>query len=294
MTGGLDVEALTHRYPDGTLALDRVGLQVPAGLFGLLGPNGAGKSTLMRVLATLVTPTGGRVRLDGLDAVADPQRWRAGLGYLPQDFGVYPHVSAERLLDHIATLKGLVHRAERRGHVEALLAAVNLWSVRRRPLAALSGGMRQRFGIAQALLGAPALVVVDEPTSGLDPEERGRCLDLLAAAGERAVVLLSTHIVADVADLCPRMAVLIGGRVALEGAPDELVGGLAGRIWRAEVSREALTALRRDHAVISTRLVAGRTVAHVLAEGRPAAGFDLVPPELDDVYFAALPRAEPA
>jgi len=284
----LVIEGLEHVYPDGTRALDGVDLAVGAGMFGLLGPNGAGKSTLMRTLATLQAPTAGRIRFGGIDVLAEPQKLRRTLGYLPQDFGVYPRVSAYDLLDHLAVLKGIASKADRRAAVEARLRQVNLWDVRRKALAGFSGGMLRRFGIAQALIGDPRLVIVDEPTAGLDPEERNRLLDLLADIGREVVVILSTHIVDDVADLCPRMAVLAGGRIRLEGAPAALIEAARGRVWKKTIDRAELEAHRAAHEVIATRLSAGRTVVRVLADALPGPGFEPAEAGLEDVYFAAL------
>jgi ABC-type multidrug transport system ATPase subunit len=284
----LSIRNLSHVYPGGTRALDDVSLEIPAGMFGLLGPNGAGKSTLMRCIAALQTPTSGAINFDGIDVLAEPSRLRRTLGYLPQDFGVYPRVSALDLLDHLAVLKGLTNKAERRETVEALLNQVNLWPVRKKAVAGFSGGMRQRFGIAQALIGQPHLIIVDEPTAGLDPEERNRFLNLLAEIGEKVVVILSTHIVEDVADLCPRMAVLAGGRLLREGAPSSLVKELEGRVWRRVVDKADLAGLAEVAPVISTRLSGGRTVAHLLSETSPGPGFETVEGGLEDVYFAAL------
>ena len=290
----LSIRNLTHVYPGGTRALDDVSLEIPAGMFGLLGPNGAGKSTLMRCVAALQTPTSGAIDFDGIDVIAEPSRLRRTLGYLPQDFGVYPRVSALDLLDHLAVLKGLTQAAERRETVEALLQQVNLWPVRKKAVAGFSGGMRQRFGIAQALLGQPQLIIVDEPTAGLDPEERNRFLNLLAEIGEKVVVILSTHIVEDVADLCPRMAVLAGGRLLREGSPTSLVRELEGRVWRRVVDKADLAGLSAIAPVISTRLSAGRTVVHLLSETSPGPGFETVEGGLEDVYFAALHSARQA
>jgi ABC-type multidrug transport system ATPase subunit len=284
----LSIRNLGHVYPGGTRALDDVSLEIPAGMFGLLGPNGAGKSTLMRCIAALQTPTAGAIDFDGIDVLAEPSRLRQTLGYLPQDFGVYPRVSALDLLDHLAVLKGLTDRAERRETVEALLNQVNLWAVRKKAVAGFSGGMRQRFGIAQALIGQPHLIIVDEPTAGLDPEERNRFLNLLAEIGEKVVVILSTHIVEDVADLCPRMAVLAGGRLLREGSPTSLVTELEGRVWRRVVDKAELPGLAEIAPVISTRLSAGKTVAHLLSDASPGPGFETVQGGLEDVYFAAL------
>ena len=284
----LTLRDLSYLYPNGTRALDGVSLDLPAGMFGLLGPNGAGKSTLMRCIATLQTPQSGSIRFDGIDALADPQVLRRVLGYLPQDFGVYPRVSALDMLDHLAVLKGYAARGERRDAVERLLRQVNLWEVRRKAVAGFSGGMRQRFGIAQALLGDPRLIIVDEPTAGLDPEERNRFLNLLAEIGQNVVVILSTHIVEDVAELCPRMAILAGGRIVADGAPADLTDALQGRVWRKVIAKEELEPLRAATQVIATRLSGGRTVVHVLADASPGEGFTPATAGLEDVYFATL------
>jgi len=284
----LSVKGLTHVYANGTRALDGVDLEIGKGMFGLLGPNGAGKSTLMRSIATLQTPTSGSIRFGEIDVVAEPEKLRRTLGYLPQDFGVYPRVNAYDMLDHMAVLKGIAGGAERKQTVEALLHQVNLWDVRKKAVAGYSGGMRQRFGIAQALIGQPQLIIVDEPTAGLDPEERNRFLNLLAEIGENVVVILSTHIVEDVSDLCPRMAVLAGGRILKEGAPSELMTELKGRIWTTTIERKDLDAVRAAHEVISTRLAAGRTVVHVLSDKQPGPGFTPVEGGLEDVYFSTL------
>jgi ABC-2 type transport system ATP-binding protein len=284
----LKIEKLSHTYPDGTAALQAVSLDVPRGVYGLLGPNGSGKSTLMRCIATLQIPSQGRLHFAGVDVLAEPHKLRRVLGYLPQDFGVYPHVSAADLLDHLALLKGVAKRADRRETVERLLAQVNLWDVRRQAVAGFSGGMRQRFGIAQALIGNPQLVIVDEPTAGLDPEERNRFKDLLAEIGEQVVVILSTHIVDDVSDLCGRMAIIAKGRIVREGVPHDLLRELRGRVFRRVLAKQEIAELRTRHHVISTRLRAGRTVVHVLAEQSPGEDFEPVAPELEDVYFATL------
>ena len=284
----LRIDGLTHVYPNGTRALDGVSLDVPRGMFGLLGPNGAGKSSLMRCIATLQIPTEGAIRFGDIDVIAQPDQLRRTLGYLPQDFGVYPRVSAHELLDHMAILKGVTDGKARKETVESLLNQVNLWAVRKKAVAGFSGGMRQRFGIAQALIGQPQLIIVDEPTAGLDPEERNRFLNLLAEIGENVVVILSTHIVEDVADLCPKMAVLAGGRIQLEGAPAELMQALHGRVWKKTIDKAALEEHRARHEVISTRLFAGRTVIHVLADADPGAGFERVDGGLEDVYFSTL------
>ena len=284
----LIIESLTHVYDNGVKALSDVDLVINAGMFGLLGPNGAGKSTLMRICATLQVPSSGHVRFDGIDVLKDPEALRKVLGYLPQDFGVYPRVSAYRMLDHLAVLKGLAAASERKTVVEGLLAQVNLWEVRHKSLSGYSGGMRQRFGIAQALLGDPRLIIVDEPTAGLDPEERNRFLNLLAEIGENVVVILSTHIVEDVADLCPAMAGISGGRIIRQGAPAELVRSLTGRIWKKSIPKAALDDYRGRHEVISNRLFAGQTVIHVLSDADPGDGFEPIPGGLEDLYFSTL------
>jgi ABC-type multidrug transport system ATPase subunit len=249
----LTLFGVTHVYGDGTRALDNVNLTIPKGMFGLLGPNGAGKSTLMRSIATLQSPSEGSIRFGDIDVIRQPAQLRATLGYLPQDFGVYPRVSAQDLLEHLAVLKGFSRAGLRRSQVESLLKQVNLWSVRNKPVSGFSGGMRQRFGIAQALIGNPSLIIVDEPTAGLDPEERNRFNNLLAEIGENVVVILSTHIVDDVTDLCSRMAIISEGRIVLEGSPLELTARLQGRIWRRLIGREALSDFRSRFRVISLR-----------------------------------------
>jgi ABC-type multidrug transport system ATPase subunit len=284
----LIVENLTHVYSNGTVALDEVSLTVAKGMFGLLGPNGAGKSTLMRTIATLQAPTSGHVRFGEIDVLKDPEALRRTLGYLPQDFGVYPRVSAYDMLDHMAVLKGVSDRKDRKETVETLLNQTNLWKVRHKAIAGFSGGMRQRFGIAQALIGDPSLIIVDEPTAGLDPEERNRFLNLLAEIGQNVVVILSTHIVEDVAELCPRMAILAGGRIVADGAPADLTDALQGRVWRKVIAKEELEPLRAATQVIATRLSGGRTVVHVLADASPGEGFTPATAGLEDVYFATL------
>jgi ABC-type multidrug transport system ATPase subunit len=284
----LTIENLTHVYGNGTRALDGVSLSIPKGMFGLLGPNGAGKSTLMRSIATLQTPTSGSIRFGDIDVIRTPDQLRRVLGYLPQDFGVYPRVSAYDMLDHMAVLKGISNGRDRKQTVEALLNQVNLWPVRGKALAGFSGGMRQRFGIAQALIGNPELIIVDEPTAGLDPEERNRFLNLLAEIADNVVIILSTHIVEDVTDLCPKMAVLAGGKIQLEGAPIELTHALEGRVWRKAIDKADLAAQQASHNVISSRLFAGRTVIHVLSDTHPGDGFEPAPGGLEDVYLATV------
>ncbi|MDQ3206847.1 MAG: ABC transporter ATP-binding protein [Pseudomonadota bacterium] len=289
----LAIRDLAKTYANGVHALDGVTLDIPRGMFGLLGPNGAGKSSLMRTLATLQEADSGSATLTGadgeaIDVLRDKDAVRRQLGYLPQDFGVYPKVSAEDLLEHFAVLKGLTARKQRREVVDALLQQVNLWDARKRKLGTFSGGMRQRFGIAQALLGNPRLVIVDEPTAGLDPEERNRFLNLLAEIGENVAVILSTHIVEDVTDLCPTMAIMNKGQVLLTGRPGDAIAALSQQVWRKQVTKAALAEHESRHTVLSTRLVAGNPVIHVFAPERPEEGFEAVPPDLEDVYFQRL------
>ena len=283
----LEIANLSHTYANGTVALNDVSLSIPRGMFGLLGPNGAGKSTLMRTVATLQAPTAGTITFNDIDVLAEPERLRRTLGYLPQDFGVYPRVSAYAMLDQMAILKGITSKGERKSVVETLLSQTNLWAVRDKAIAGFSGGMRQRFGIAQALIGNPELIIVDEPTAGLDPEERNRFLNLLAAIGDNVVVILSTHIVDDVADLCPRMAVLAGGRLQLEGKPADLIASTRGKVWKKAISHAELEQYQASHEIISTRLFAGETIIHTLSDTRPD-GFDPVEGGLEDVYFSTL------
>jgi ABC-2 type transport system ATP-binding protein len=284
----LRIRNLSKAYPNGVRALHDVTLTVPPGMFGLLGPNGAGKSTLMRTLATLQEPDAGSIHLGDIDVVRQKDRVRETLGYLPQEFGVYPGVSAERLLEHFAVLKGFTNRRERRETVDALLRQTNLHDVRKKKLGGYSGGMRQRFGVAVALLGNPGLIIVDEPTAGLDPAERVRFLNLLSELGENSVVILSTHIVEDVSELCSRMAIIDRGRILLEAEPLGAVAALQGRIWRRVIARDELARVEAEHAVISTKLLAGRTVVHVYADAPPGAGFDPVEADLEDVYFSTM------
>ena len=286
----LSLTDVTHVYPNTTRALDGVTLEIPRGMYGLLGPNGAGKSTLMRSIATLQTPSSGAITFDGVDVVAEPEAIRARLGYLPQDFGVYPRVTAYDMLEHMAVLKGIAGSAERKETVETLLNQVNLWKVRKKAIAGFSGGMRQRFGIAQALIGNPDLIITDEPTAGLDPEERNRFLNLLAEVGENVVVILSTHIVEDVADLCPRMAVLVGGKVQLEGAPSDLIASTEGMIWEKTIPRTEYAAYDAKYQIISSRLMAGQSVIHIMSDADPGEGFTSVSGGLEDVYFTTLAR----
>lgn len=291
MAQDLIIEGVSKTYPNGVRALQDVTLTIPAGMFGLLGPNGAGKSTLMRTIATLQEPDTGRIRLGEVDILKEKDRVRRMLGYLPQEFGVYPKVSALEMLTHFAVLKGIINAKERADVVEALLKRTNLWDVRKRKLGTFSGGMKQRFGIAQALLGNPRLIIVDEPTAGLDPAERLRFNNMLSEIGEEVVVILSTHIVEDVSDLCSRMAIIAGGRVQLTGHPLKTIETLRGQVWKKTIARDQVKAHEAEHAVISTRLVSGHTVIHVVSPTQPDASFDPVNPDLEDVYFSTLGKA---
>ena len=284
----LDIRNISKTYANGVQALKNVTLAIPQGMYGLLGPNGAGKSTLMRILATLQEADEGSVRLGDIDVLKQKDEVRKTLGYLPQEFGVYPKVSAESLLDHFAILKGIAERRARKEVVEALLRQTNLWDVRKQKLGGYSGGMKQRFGVAVALLGNPKLLIVDEPTAGLDPAERVRFLNLLSELGENSVVLLSTHIVEDVSELCTRMAIIDQGEILLEAEPLRAIDNLRGRIWRRVISKGELAGLEREHAVISTKLFEGRTVARVYGDGSPGPEFEAAEPDLEDVYFSTM------
>ncbi len=284
----LQISNLSKRYPNGTQALQDVSLSIPLGMFGLLGPNGAGKSTLMRTLATLQEADSGRATLGDIDVLHQKDAVRRVLGYLPQEFGLYPKVSAEDLLDHFAVLKGITNARERKEVVRALLQQTNLYDHRRKSLGGYSGGMKQRFGIAQALLGNPRLIIVDESTAGLDPEERVRFHNLLSAIGENIIVILSTHIVSDVSDLCRSMAIIHEGRVRVAGNPAQLVAELDGKVWRKSIAHDDLAAYRQRFQLISMRLVAGQTLVHVLSDQSPEPGFEPAAPDLEDLYFATI------
>ncbi|MDB4950684.1 MAG: transporter ATP-binding protein [Gemmatimonadetes bacterium] len=284
----LVIENLSKTYANGTHALRDVSLTIPQGMFGLLGPNGAGKSTLMRTLATLQEPDSGRATLGDIDVLRDKDALRRTLGYLPQEFGLYPKVPAVELLDHFATLKGVTHKKQRWEVVSSLLQQTNLWAARNKNLGGFSGGMRQRFGIAVALIGNPRLIIVDEPTAGLDPAERVRFLNLLSEIGENAVVILSTHIVEDVSELCSRMAIIDQGEILQEAEPLAAIRAMQGRVWMRGAERDELPAIDAQHALISTRMMSGRTVVHVVADEHPGGGFEPVAPSLEDVYFAAM------
>jgi ABC-type multidrug transport system ATPase subunit len=284
----LRIRNLSKSYGNGVRALNNVSLTIPRGMFGLLGPNGAGKSTLMRTIATLQEPDEGSIHFGDIDAIHRKDRLRENLGYLPQEFGLYPNVTAERLLDHFAVLKGITDRRARRDAVDALLRRTNLHDVRRNKLGGYSGGMRQRFGVAVALMGNPGLIIVDEPTAGLDPAERVRFLNLLSEMGEEAVVILSTHIVEDVSELCSRMAIINKGEILLEADPLEAVASIGGRIWQKVIRRSDLPDLEQAHSVISTKLLAGRTVVRIHSAASPGAGFERVEADLEDVYFSTM------
>jgi ABC-type multidrug transport system ATPase subunit len=284
----LRIENISKTYANGVRALDGVSLTIPTGMFGLLGPNGSGKTTLMRTIATLQEPDSGSIRLGPIDVLADKESVRRVLGYLPQDFGLYPNVTAESLLSHLATLKGVSNKTERRDVVEALLKRVGLWDVRKKKLGGYSGGMKQRFGIAQALIGDPKLIIVDEPTAGLDPEERSRFLNHLSEIGENVIVILSTHIVDDVSEVCTSMAIIQKGRVMHVGSPQSALDEIRGRVWRTEIEKSELPEYERAHRVVSTRLRGGRTMLHVLADQSPGDSFAGTDPDLRDVYFIKL------
>lgn len=284
----LVIQHLSKTYANGVKALDDVSLTIPPGMFGLLGPNGAGKSSLMRILATLQEADSGSVRLGDIDVLNDKDAVRRVLGYLPQEFGVYPRVSARQMLDHIALLKGVVNNGDRKSLVDALLHKVNLWEHRDRRIAGFSGGMKQRFGIAQALIGEPRLIIVDEPTAGLDPGERNRFYDLLAEIGEHVVVILSTHIVQDVQELCSQMAIINKGRLLFAGAPAHALEAVRGRIWEKRIDKGEVEHYQARYALISHKLIAGRPSIHIHAESDPGDGFVAVEPTLEDVFFTHI------
>lgn len=281
----LVVDNLSKVYPNGVRALSNLSLTIPTGMFGLLGPNGAGKSTLMRTIATLQEPDSGAITFGNLDVLRHKDEMRRMLGYLPQEFGFYPNLSAEATLDHFAVLKGLVDRRQRREAVGALLSQTNLYPVRNKRVGGFSGGMRQRLGIAIALLGQPKILIVDEPTAGLDPTERNRFLNLLSEVGENVVVILSTHIVEDVRELCNRMAIIAGGRVVAEGQPAQVIAAVAGKMWKRVLEKNELAAAQQHYHVVSTRLVAGKPVVYVYSAGQPDEGFVPIEADLADVYF---------
>jgi ABC-type multidrug transport system ATPase subunit len=289
----LVINGLSKTYGNGVKALDNVSLTIPTGMFGLLGPNGAGKSTLMRILATLQEADAGTAVLGDINVLKDKEAVRKVLGYLPQEFGVYPRVSAYQMLDHIALLKGVTSGSERKALVEALLQKVNLWEHRKRRIAGFSGGMKQRFGIAQSLIGEPKLIIVDEPTAGLDPGERNRFYNLLTEIGENVVVILSTHIVQDVQELCKNMAIINKGQLLFAGAPNDALRSIDGKVWEKTIAKEELERYSNTHHVISNKLVAGRPVIHVLADAPPEEGFAKTAPTLEDVFFSTITAATP-
>ncbi|MDP9168992.1 MAG: ABC transporter ATP-binding protein [Acidobacteriota bacterium] len=287
----LTITALSKTYPNGVQALRNLSLTIGNNMFGLLGPNGAGKSTLMRTVATLQDPDSGSISLDGIDVLRQKNEVRKILGYLPQEFGVYPKISATDMLQHLAVMKGVSSAGERKEIVESLLNQTNLWAARKKSLSTYSGGMKQRFGIAQALLANPRLIIVDEPTAGLDPAERNRFLNLLSSIGRDRTVILSTHIVDDVRQLCPRMAIIASGELLLEGSPAETLSSLHGRIWRKVVATDdELRSLEKQFQVLSTYLVGGQHELRVYSEGDPGQGFQPVDSSLEDVYFQQLAR----
>ena len=284
----LKIENISKTYPNGVKALDNVSLTIPHGMYGLLGPNGAGKTTLMRALATLLEPDVGGIHFGAIDVLHQKDELRRRLGYLPQEFGVYPRISCQDMLSHLALLKGVTRSRERKQVVEAMLRRCNLYDVRKKSLAAFSGGMRQRFGIAQALIGNPQLLIVDEPTAGLDPGERNRFYNLLAEIGEQVIVILSTHIVEDVMDLCSRMAIIHLGRVLFEGRPDDAIAALQGRVWQRSIAKSELADYQQRYQVISSRLMGGRPLLHVLSAEAPDGGFAPSVPDLEDVFFTKI------
>jgi ABC-2 type transport system ATP-binding protein len=285
----LEIRGISKRYPNGVQALNNLSLSIGNNMFGLLGPNGAGKSTLMRTIATLQDPDSGQILLNGMDVVANKDAVRRQLGYLPQEFGVYPRISAVDMLHHLAVMKGISKSSERKEIVDALLRQTNLWDARKKALSTYSGGMKQRFGIAQALLANPKLIIVDEPTAGLDPAERNRFLNLLSSLARDVIVILSTHIVDDVRELCPRMAIISNGEVVLEGAPEETLGRLKNSIWSILVkTEEEFAAVSSQFKVVSTKLLGGAHELRIHSETAPGEGFRQVDPELEDVYFLTL------
>ncbi|RYU95622.1 ABC transporter ATP-binding protein [Emticicia agri] len=284
----LSIRHVSKTYANGVQALNNVSLDIPPGMFGLLGPNGAGKSTLMRTLATLQEPDEGEIFLGNIDVVNQKEELRKTLGYLPQEFGVYPKASAEELLDHFAVMKGIMNRTVRREVTENLLKQTNLWDKRKQKLGGYSGGMRQRFGVAVALLNNPRLLIVDEPTAGLDPAERVRFLNLLSELGENSVVILSTHIVEDVSELCTNMAIINKGQILLEAQTSEAVAALKGYIWRKLIDKNTLPALEQEYKVISAKMLGSRTMVHIYSQEIPGNGFESVEPDLEDLYFSTM------
>lgn len=286
----LIIKNLSKTYSNGVKALNDISLTIPQGMFGLLGPNGAGKSTLMRTIATLQDPDSGIIFLDDIDVVNNKQAVRERLGYLPQDFGLYPKINAEVMLDHIAQMKGIGNKSERKVVVENLLQKVNLYTHRKKGLGTYSGGMRQRFGIAQALVGSPSLIIVDEPTAGLDPSERNRFYNLLSEIGENTVVILSTHIVEDVNTLCSNMAIICQGELLMQGKPADGIASVQGKIYKKSIEKSELEIYRKEHQVISTKLLEGKLSLRIESDTDPGAGFIAVPADLEDVYFSHISK----
>lgn len=284
----LTIKDLTKTYPNGVKALNGINLKITNGMFGLLGANGAGKSSLMRTIASLQEPSTGSIFFNDSNIVKEPNEVRKQLGYLPQEFGVYPKISAEKLLNHMAILKGILDKKERKEQVKALLQQVNLYQHRKKSVYTFSGGMRQRFGIAQALLANPQLIIVDEPTAGLDPEESNRFLNLLSEIGESVIVILSTHIVEDVRNLCPKMAILSNGEIISTGSPEELVASINEKIWTKIIPKSDIDIYKKTFQVISTKLVSGETQIRVFSDKKPEAGFIKITPNLEDYYFSTL------
>ncbi|PWJ34183.1 ABC transporter ATP-binding protein [Sediminitomix flava] len=284
----LRITNLSKTYPNGVKAMNDINLEISKGMFGLLGPNGAGKSSLMRTLATLQDADQGSIFLNEIDVIKHPEELRKVLGYLPQEFGVYPRITAEQLLDHIAVLKGISNKKERKELVHYLLQKVNLFDKRNKSVKGFSGGMKQRIGIAQALIGNPQLIIVDEPTAGLDPGERNRFHNLLADVGEEVVVILSTHIVEDVRELCTDMAIMNLGQIVYKGAPEDAVSELEGRVWQKTIARNEVEQYKAQYQVISDKMVAGKPVIHILSDEAPQDGFIAVSPNLEDVFFSKI------
>ncbi|MEL6191849.1 MAG: ABC transporter ATP-binding protein [Bacteroidota bacterium] len=284
----LTITNLSKTYANGVQALKDVNLNIPQGMYGLLGPNGAGKSTLMRTISTLQEADAGSIKLGEIDVLTQKEDVRKVLGYLPQEFGVYPKITAEDMLDHIASLKGLTNKKERKEIVSTLLERVNLSHVKKKRLGTYSGGMKQRFGIAQALLGNPKLIIVDEPTAGLDPAERNRFHNLLSDIGQDTIVILSTHIVDDVSNLCQKMAIICLGEVIAEGNPKDLIDSVEGKIWKMFIDKSEIDQIRADHKVISTQLKEGKTLIHVYSENQPSSEFKPSAADLEDVYFSRI------
>lgn len=286
----LEIRNLSKTYANGVRALVDVSMTIPKGMYGLLGPNGAGKSTLMRTIATLQEADSGSITLGDLDVLKDKTEVRRLLGYLPQEFGVYPKISAQAMLDHIAMLKGITNKRQRRELVDALLHRVNLHQHRKKAIASFSGGMKQRFGIGQALLGDPQLVIVDEPTAGLDPGERNRFYNLLSEIGENVIVILSTHIVQDVKELCTQMAIIHEGELRFAGSPNDAEEELAGRVWQRSLEKSELEGVKQNFDVLSTKLVAGRPLVHIISDDDPGEGFTAIAPDLEDVFFSKIQK----